>query len=995
MLNITTPYDIVPIPVWSICFLIGWLVPALLYACFEHVVHQRRRLIDGVHLGIGLATKSFRNLLIAPVDSERESNQEDQVPRERSVRFTDPSSTDPSLTEMQPTETSGYVDKDVENKVVVCESDDSKDFTDDEDEELLIVARTITVMYSSLEHQLPDLPKAGATTGGLGKVTSLIACHHPSDIIMVHPLLKQDGRVSYMGVAEEDHPLQVVVDGVTEKVRVLRHVCYPQGPRGPRADFLLLSHPLFEARAKDAIYPNPMTRRAVLQFYSLWNQAVGALLIQHRPHIFHCPDFHSAIAPWYALSGHPDLKVLLVLHNAEYQGTITTDMMIGEAVSAVATIFNLPEKRVHDHLVHEGRFNMLKAAVDFVMERQQGKGVSAVSKFYAEECLCNYSILWPLPTVAGLDNPMLEEERPVLDGSLETVKAEAKAKVQEALGLARNPDARMFVSIGRLVRQKGVDLVADVAPWLLSQFPDSQLIVVGPIGDGFGHYAAQKLEALAKEPQHSGQLFVKPEFWKAPPELKLAADFCMMPSRDEPFGYVDIEFAWHGALTVGAQAGGLGKVPGFYFIAQNRENLGRLRRELKRAISDAMVTPSEQLQLMSRQALQCTFPLARWQRRLLMQYKNLEPQLMWSAKSRQRVMDISPISSYSGCRSLTVSAIEAAIEPQMQPQLQVPAELVNKAGEFLVQELNEQELAERVKRKIVQRPDMNIVSVLESVGAEQDRNRETCGLSRWLLRSTFGVLRVHLLVSMGYIASPAGSLLTVVMATEWNLRAGGTLFDTDGDPRTTEKLPAQALGMFLFSIDALAYLLGLPVWAALCRRVEPRKVMSANLLLRAPMALALLAPVRPNVTLAITMIFLNGLLASGSLLFVTFNFMMSIKADMSRIALRLGMLELCRYSVSQLLVAYIFAASPTSLVGKPWDLALAVLPLAVVVLITCIVPGVLLLFAPGAYRDDRFPGWDFRLIGKFGSSQFGHRTHQRIALVLVSHQQPWRLTQTC
>ena len=43
-----------------------------------------------------------------------------------------------------------------------------------------------------------------------------------------------------------------------------------------------------------------------------------------------------------------------------------------------------------------------------------------------------------------------------------------------------------------------------------------------------------------------------------PQDLKFAADFCLMPSRDEPFGYVDVEFAWHGALLVGAQAGGLG-----------------------------------------------------------------------------------------------------------------------------------------------------------------------------------------------------------------------------------------------------------------------------------------------------------------------------------------------------------------------------------------------------------------------------------------------------
>lgn len=34
-----------------------------------------------------------------------------------------------------------------------------------------------------------------------------------------------------------------------------------------------------------------------------------------------------------------------------------------------------------------------------------------------------------------------------------------------------DPDARLCVSLGRLVRQKGVDILADVAEWLLSTYP--------------------------------------------------------------------------------------------------------------------------------------------------------------------------------------------------------------------------------------------------------------------------------------------------------------------------------------------------------------------------------------------------------------------------------------------------------------------------------------------------------------------------------------------
>jgi hypothetical protein len=44
--------------------------------------------------------------------------------------------------------------------------------------------------------------------------------------------------------------------------------------------------------------------------------------------------------------------------------------------------------------------------------------------------------------------------------------------------------------------------------------------------------------------------------------LLSATDFCIIPSRFEPCGLVDIEFGWNGALIIGHDTGGLGKMPG-------------------------------------------------------------------------------------------------------------------------------------------------------------------------------------------------------------------------------------------------------------------------------------------------------------------------------------------------------------------------------------------------------------------------------------------------
>ena len=54
------------------------------------------------------------------------------------------------------------------------------------------------------------------------------------------------------------------------------------------------------------------------------------------------------------------------------------------------------------------------------------------------------------------------------------------------------------------------------------------------------------------------RVFSKPEFTALPPYLFSGADFALIPSHDEPFGLVAVEFGCEGALGVGSRLGGLG-----------------------------------------------------------------------------------------------------------------------------------------------------------------------------------------------------------------------------------------------------------------------------------------------------------------------------------------------------------------------------------------------------------------------------------------------------
>jgi alpha-1,3-glucan synthase len=129
--------------------------------------------------------------------------------------------------------------------------------------------------------------------------------------------------------------------------------------------------------------------------------------------------------------------------------------------------------------------------------------------------------------------------------------------------------------------QKGVDLIADVFFSVLTENPKVQLITIGPVIDLYGKFAALKLDKLMIA--FPGRVCSKPVFTQLPPYVFSGAEFALIPSRDEPFGLVAVEFGRKGALGVGSRVGGLGqwvfmlrprkfkltvdRMPGWWFVS--------------------------------------------------------------------------------------------------------------------------------------------------------------------------------------------------------------------------------------------------------------------------------------------------------------------------------------------------------------------------------------------------------------------------------------------
>ena len=196
-----------------------------------------------------------------------------------------------------------------------------------------------------------------------------------------------------------------------------------------------------------------------------------------------------------------------------------------------------------------------------------------------------------------------------IDRDFESSRGETRRQAQEWAGLEVDPEAELFVFVGRWSQQKGVDLIADIFPNILEEYPKTQLICIGPTIDLYGKFAALKLGKLME--QYPKRVCSKPQFTQLPPYIFSGAEFALIPSRDEPFGLVAVEFGRKGALGVGARVGGLGQMPGWWYTIESNSTT-HLLSQFKQAITAALESKTEVRAKMRAWSAKQRFPVAQW-----------------------------------------------------------------------------------------------------------------------------------------------------------------------------------------------------------------------------------------------------------------------------------------------------------------------------------------------------------------------------------------------
>jgi len=283
-----------------------------------------------------------------------------------------------------------------------------------------------------------------------------------------------------------------------------------------------------------------------------------ALRLPWKPEIAHLNDWQSGLAALFLeherkLGGKASApRTCLTIHNLAYQGVFP---------AAKYSLTNLPM----DYLTPAGaefygHFNCLKAGISY------SDILTTVSPRYAREIMT-------AEFGCGLDG-LLRDRQASLIGILNGVdytewktvnnpflshaytpedfdgKRANKLDLQKEFGLPVSAETPLFGSIGRMVEQKGVDIMLGALEEMLSA--DLQAIVLGS-GASVFQKAFQQLAARfpSRLAVHVG--------WdqELPHRIEAGSDFFLMPSRFEPCGLNQMYSLRYAAIPIVRITGGL------------------------------------------------------------------------------------------------------------------------------------------------------------------------------------------------------------------------------------------------------------------------------------------------------------------------------------------------------------------------------------------------------------------------------------------------------
>jgi granule-bound starch synthase len=297
-------------------------------------------------------------------------------------------------------------------------------------------------------------------------------------------------------------------------------------------------------------------------------------------------DWHAALVPMYvklaqAKGEWKDCRTAALLHNMVFQGRFPDD---GKAAKRLGLTEDFVEsmslamplkvgKQKEDSKGLKGTkevANPSMPVLNFLLGAiKHSDTVLTVSPNYAREVQSNSGgkgaemekhlrttgikgILNGVEDIVRPDNAELGLGENTYDMSSLDKKLVLKTMMQKAVGLNVDPHCPLFVFLGRLDAQKGVDIMFEAISRALSSGMNAQFITMGS--------GIESLEEVAADldDKFPGKFKAVLSF-KGQEKYRTyaAADFAVMPSRYEPCGLVQMEAMRFGTLPIVTPTGGL------------------------------------------------------------------------------------------------------------------------------------------------------------------------------------------------------------------------------------------------------------------------------------------------------------------------------------------------------------------------------------------------------------------------------------------------------
>lgn len=319
---------------------------------------------------------------------------------------------------------------------------------------------------------------------------------------------------------------------------------------------------------------------ATLDWVSSW---------EHRPDIIHVHDHHTALVPFmlkHSFKYRPisDIKTVLTIHNAEYQGWMTWSQSIfipewdtwnwgmldwNNSLNPLASGIKCADKvtTVSPNYLEELKF--MSNGLEALFEYEKGKCSGILNGIDVR--------VWD----PGIDS-YIEDHFTIED--VEAGKARNKMRLCDQFGL--DFDKPLIIFIGRLVGEKGADLLPQVIGDSFFHIGRKMNFLV--LGSGFPHVESA-LSSMKPLSQYDYNVYIG--YNEALSHLMYAgADFLLMPSRVEPCGLNQLYAMRYGTVPMVRRTGGLKDTvtdigdPNGYGICYNHTAVGDITHSVWRAV---------------------------------------------------------------------------------------------------------------------------------------------------------------------------------------------------------------------------------------------------------------------------------------------------------------------------------------------------------------------------------------------------------------------------